>query len=166
MQIIFSLKIIPVELKKKKTFLSFLPFSFFFTPSLSCFSLEKTSIFTSHQKTTVKHKIDGALSHKTICPNILNPKSWLNHQWERTEIWEHRSTMEIWEYRSTIEIYTQNLISWFFLHNVWIYWLILDLVVLLDLLLLLSGFSFGFMGFFYVSLICVFLFHSVSWSHL
>ena len=47
------------------TFFSFLPFSFFFTPSLSCFSLEKNSLFASHQKITVKYKIDGALNQNT-----------------------------------------------------------------------------------------------------
>ena len=44
---------------------------------------------------------------------------------------------EIWEHRSSTEISTQNLISWVFLHYVWIYWLIHDLLLL------------GFMGFFF-----------------
>ena len=92
-----------------------------------------------------KHKIDAALSQKTICPDFFEPQTVAQPPVE-----------EIWEHRSSTEISTQNLISWVFLHYAWIYWLIHDLLLL------------GFMGFFFFffPLIYVFLFHSVCWSHL
>ena len=144
MQRIFALKVIPIELKKKKTFFSFIPFSFFFTPSLSCFSLEKNSLFASHQKNNGEAQNQWSSLSQNDLPRYFEP-----------QIVAQLPVRKNGNLR--ISVNDRNRYPKFdfmvFLHNVWIYWLILDSVVLHDLLLLLSGFSFGFMGFFYVSLI-------------
>ena len=153
MQRIFALKVIPVELKKKYFFLfhSFL----FLLHSISLVLLfrKKLSLCFSSEKQRWSIK-STKLSHTKRFAQIF----WTPNRGSTTSEKERKSENIGQQWKSVPKIWFHG----FFLHNVWIYWLILDLVVLHDLVLLLSGFSFGFMGFFYVSLICVFLFHFVS----
>ena len=75
MQRIFALKIIPVE--PKKYFFLFPSFLFLLhSVSLLLLFRKKNSLFASHQKITVKYKIDGALNQNTN----------LNHNFKTNQI--------------------------------------------------------------------------------
>ena len=140
MQRIFALKIIRVELKKKKfLFPSFL----FLLHSVSLLLLFRKNLylyFSSENNSKAQNR-RSSLSQNDL-PRYFEP-----------QIVAQLPVRKNGNLR--ISVNDRNRYPKFdfmvFLHNVWIYWLILDSVVLHDLLLLLSGFSFGFMGFFYVS---------------